>query len=118
MRHKNHKYRLNMERTQRHTIIAGMAADFIGHGKLKSTITKCKALRIFVEKLITLSKEDSLANRRLAYSKINNRQAVNALFTNIGPKVANRNGGYTRIVRIADPRVGDAAKMAFISLVD
>ena len=118
MRHGNHKYRLNMERTQRQTIIAGLAADFIGHGKLKTTITKCKALRIFVEKLITISKKDSVANRRLVYSKINNRKAVNILFTSIGPKVAARNGGYTRIVRVAEPRVGDAAPMAYISLVD
>jgi large subunit ribosomal protein L17 len=118
MRHGNHKYRLNMERTQRHTIIAGLAADFIGHGRIKTTITKCKALRIFVEKLITISKTDTVANRRLAYSKINNKAAVNTLFTKIGPKVATRNGGYTRIVRIAEPRVGDAAPMAYISLVD
>jgi large subunit ribosomal protein L17 len=95
-----------------------LAIEVIEHGKIKTTHTKCMAVRIFVEKLITLAKEDTVANRRTAYSKLNNRNAVNFLFENVAPKFKTRNGGYTRVIKTADGRVGDNAKMSYIALVD
>ncbi len=83
-----------------------------------STLAKTKALRPFFEKIITLAKNDTVANRRLAFKKLGNRNAVNRLFGEIAPKFKNRPGGYTRIVRVADGRVGDNAEMAYFGLVE
>lgn len=118
MRHKKHKYKLTMERSHRQLLIKNLACELIDHKSITTTLIKCKALRPYVEKLITIAKEDNLASRRLAYTKVNNRNAVQELFKNVAPKFANRNGGYTRIVRMADQRHGDGATLASISLVD
>jgi len=117
MRHSKHKYKFTMNRSQRSSMMKNLAIELIEHKKIRTTITKCKALRIFVEKIITTSKSDTLSARRLVYSKLNNRNAVQLLFKDIGPKYTSRPGGYTSIVRMADSRTGDGAEMAIISLV-
>lgn len=118
MRHQNHKFTLGVDRPHRKSMIRNLASDLIEHGKIKTTQTRCKALRIYVEKLVTIAKEDTVHHRRLVFSKINNKYAVKKLFEEVAPKYKTRAGGYTRIVKMADTRVGDAAKMAQISFVD
>lgn len=118
MRHSKHKYKLGVDPSHRKSMIRNLATEIIDHGKIKTTHTRSKALKIFVEKLITIAKEDSVANRRLVYSKLNNRIATNKLFTDVAPKFKQRPGGYTRIIKVADQRLGDATKMAYISFVD
>ena len=118
MRHQNHKYTLGVDRPHRKSMMRNLASDLITHGKIKTTHTRCKALRIFVEKLVTIAKEDSVQKRRLVFAKINNSGAVKKLFDEVAPRHKARPGGYTRIIKIADTRVGDNAKMAQISFVD
>lgn len=118
MRHSKHKYKLGVDPAHRKSMIRNLATEIIDHGRIKTTHTRSKALKIFVEKLVTIAKEDSVANRRLVYSKLNNREATNKLFTDVAPKFKQRPGGYTRIIKVADQRLGDATKMAYISFVD
>ena len=118
MRHAKHKYKLGVDPSHRKALIKNLAVEIIDHGKIKTTQTKAKALRPYVEKLVTLAKSDSVHNRRLAYSKLNNKDAVAKLFTEVAPKFKERNGGYTRITKLADARMGDASKMGYISFVD
>ncbi len=118
MRHSKHKYKLGVNPSHRKSLMRNLAIEVIDHGKIKTTQAKCKATQIFVEKLVTLAKEDTVHNRRLALSKLDNKAAVTKLFTEVGPKFTERKGGYTRIVKLADQRVGDASKMAYISFVD
>ena len=118
MRHQNKKYRIGTNPSHRRSLLKNLAIEVIDHGKIKSTHTKCMAIRPVVEKLITLAKIDSVANRRLAYSKLNNKDAVKKLFEEVAPKFKERNGGYTRVVKFAEGRVGDNAKMSMIALVD
>jgi large subunit ribosomal protein L17 len=94
-----------------------LATEIIDHGKIKTTHAKCKAVQGYVEKLITLAKVDSVANRRLAAAKIQSKEVVQKLFNEVGPKYKERPGGYTRILKLADGRVGDNAKMSYIALV-
>lgn len=116
MRHQNKKYRIGTTAAHRKSLLRNLASEVLDHGKIKSTHTKCKAVQPFVEKLITIAKVDSVANRRLALSKLNNRNAVKNLFE-LAPKYKERNGGYTRIMKLADKRVGDNAQMSYIALV-
>ncbi len=118
MRHAKHKYKLGVTPSHRKALMRNLVCEVIDHGKIKTTEAKAKATRIVVEKLVTLAKNDTVHNRRLAYKKLNNRDAVNKLFTEIGPKFKERNGGYTRIVKLADTRLGDASKMGYISFVE
>lgn len=118
MRHAKHKYKLGIDPAHRKSLIRNLAVEIIDHGKIKTTQTKAKAVKGVVEKLVTLAKNDTLQNRRLAYRKLNNRDMVNKLFTEIGPKFKERNGGYTRIVKLADKRLGDASSMGYISFVE
>lgn len=118
MRHQNRKYKIGNGPSHRKSLIRNLAIEVIDHGKMKSTEAKCKAIRPVVEKLITLAKNDTVANRRLAFKKLNNKDAVKKLFENVGPKFKERAGGYTRIMKFADGRVGDNAKMCMIALVD
>ena len=117
MRHKKKKFRIGINSAHRRSLLRNLAAEVLDHGQIKSTITKCKAVQPYVEKLITLAKEDSVANRRIALSKLDNKKAVAKLFE-VAPRFKERNGGYTRIMKIADKRVGDNAQMAYIALVD
>ncbi len=118
MRHKKHQNKLNVSPSHRKSLMRNLSVELIDHGKIKTTHAKSKAIKPYVERLITLAKNDSVANRRLAFTKLNNKAAVTKLFTEVAPKFKERAGGYTRIVKIADGRVGDAAKMSYISLVD
>ena len=118
MRHQNRKYRIGTNPSHRKSLMRNLAIEVIDHGKIKTTHAKCKAIQGFVEKLITLAKNDSVANRRLAFKKLNNKDAVKRLFDDVAPKFKERNGGYTRILKLADGRVGDNAKVSFIALVD
>jgi large subunit ribosomal protein L17 len=118
MRHSKHKYKLGVNPSHRKSLIRNLAVEVIDHGKIKTTQTKAKAIKGYVEKLVTLAKEDTVHNRRLAYKKLNNKAAVTKLFTEVAPKFKERKGGYTRIVKLPDTRVGDASKMGYISFVD
>jgi large subunit ribosomal protein L17 len=94
-----------------------MAASLILHKRISTTLAKAKALRVFVEPLITRSKDDSTHNRRMAFSYLQNKEAVSELFREISKKIAERPGGYTRILKTGN-RLGDNADMCFIELVD
>ncbi|MBH47094.1 MAG: 50S ribosomal protein L17 [Halobacteriovorax sp.] len=118
MRHQRHKHRIGTSPSHRTSLLRNLATEVIDHGKIKTTHTKCKAVQGFVEKLITLAKEDTVANRRLAFSKLDNKLSVQKLFTEVAPKFKERNGGYTRVLKLADGRWGDNAPMSYIMLVD
>lgn len=118
MRHGNHKYKLGVKPQHRKALVQGLAMELIIHGKIRTTEIKAKAIKPFVEKLVTLAKNDTIANRRLAFTKLNNKEAVSALFANVAPKFKQRPGGYTRILKLSEGRLGDGAKEAFIAFVD
>lgn len=117
MRHRKSGRQLNRNSSHRTAMFRNMAVSLIEHEVIKTTLPKAKELRRVAEPLITLAKEDSVANRRLAFSRTRNKEAVGKLFTEIGPRYAERPGGYTRILKCGF-RAGDAAPMAFIELVD
>jgi large subunit ribosomal protein L17 len=98
-------------------MLANMASSLILHKRIQTTLAKAKALRVYVEPLITKSKTDSTHSRRVVFSYLNSKEAVTELFREVSARVANRPGGYTRIIKIG-PRLGDNAEMALIELVD
>ena len=98
-------------------MLSNMSASLIEHETIKTTVVKAKELRRYVEPLITLSKNDSVANRRRAFAKLRNKAAVGKLFTELGPRYLNRPGGYTRILK-AGYRRGDSAMVAYMQLMD
>lgn len=118
MRHNKHKFKLGVNPSHRKSLLRNLAAELIDHGKIKTTQAKAKALRPYVEKLVTAAKEDTVQNRRNVLSKLDNKAAMTKLFTEVAPKFKERNGGYTRIIKLADGRVGDASKMGYISFVE
>jgi len=118
MRHSKHKYKLGVTPAHRKSLIKNLAIEIIDHGKIKTTHTKAKAVQGYVEKLVTLAKVDSVHTRREALKKLSNKDAVTKLFTEVAPKFKERNGGYTRITKLADQRLGDASKMGYISFVE
>ena len=103
--------------SRRKALFQALAISLIEHEGIKTTLPKAKELRSFIEPLITLAKDDSVSNRRIAFSKIRNKSAVGKLFSNLGPRFKDRPGGYSRIIKIGF-RKGDAAPIAFIELVD
>ena len=103
--------------SRRKALFQALAISLIEHEGIKTTLPKAKELRSFIEPLITLAKDDSVSNRRLAFSKIRNNSAVGKLFSDLGPRFKDRPGGYSRIIKIGF-RKGDAAPIAFIELVD
>lgn len=117
MRHRKSGRHLNRTSTHRKSMFRNMAASLIEHEIIKTTLPKAKELRRVAEPLITLAKNDSVANRRLAFDRTRNAKVVGKLFSEIGPRYANRPGGYTRILKCG-ARPGDSAPMAFIELVD
>lgn len=117
MRHGDKIKNLSRTASHRRALMSNLASQIIEHKRITTTLAKAKALRVYVEPLITRSKTDSTHNRRMVFSYLQNKEAVTELFTVIGDKVANRPGGYTRIIKLA-PRMGDAADMAMIELVD
>ena len=117
MRHNKNFNHLGRKSAHRKAMLANMASSLILHKHINTTLAKAKALRSYVEPLITKSKDDTTANRRLVFSYLKQKEAVTELFRVVSPKIANRPGGYTRIVK-TNFRVGDAADMAYMELVD
>ena len=108
---------LGRNSSRRKALFQSLAISLIEHEGIKTTLPKAKDLRSFIEPLITLAKEDTLSNRRVAFSKLRNKSAVGKLFSDLGPRFKERPGGYSRIIKIGY-RKGDAAPLAFIELVD
>jgi large subunit ribosomal protein L17 len=117
MRHGKKFNHLSRKTAHRKSMLANMACSLIEHKRINTTTAKAKALKQFVEPLITKSKEDTTHNRRIVFSRLRQKQAVTELFRNIATKVADRPGGYTRIIKLGN-RLGDNADMAMIELVD
>ena len=117
MRHNRAINHLGRQSGHRKAMLANMASSLILHKSIETTVAKAKALRTYVEPLITKSKEDTTHSRRVVFSYLKQKEAVSELFRVVAPKIAERPGGYTRVVRTGF-RVGDAADMAVIQLVD
>ena len=117
MRHRKIGRKLNCNSSHRNAIFKNMACSLFTNEIIKTTLAKAKELRRVVEPIITLSKIDNIARRRLIFSKIRNNEVVSKLFTKLGPIFSNRCGGYTRILKCGF-RTGDKAPMAYIELVD
>ena len=117
MRHRKSGRRLGRNSSHRKAMFRNMAASLVQHETIKTTLPKAKELRRVVEPLITLAKEDGVANRRLAFDRLRDKAAVGKLFTDLGPRFKERPGGYLRILKMG-PRPGDAAPMAIVQLVD
>lgn len=118
MRHGCHKYKLGVKPQHRKALVQNLAIELITHQKIKTTDTKARAIKPFVEKLVTLAKVDTIANRRIAFTKLNNKEAVKALFDVVAPKFKQRPGGYTRLLKLAEGRLGDGTKEAIIAFVE
>ena len=116
MRHGNKINHLGRKTAHRTSMLANMACSLIEHKRINTTLAKAKALKIFVEPLVTKSKNDTTHNRRVAFSKLHNKYAVTELFKEVATKVGNRPGGYTRIIKLGN-RLGDNAEMALIEFV-
>lgn len=117
MRHGNKVNHLGRTSAHRKAMLSNMASSLILHKRITTTVAKAKALRVYVEPLITKSKTDSTHSRRTVFSYLGNKEVVSELFREVAPKVANRQGGYTRIIRTGY-RLGDNAEMCMIELVD
>lgn len=117
MRHRKSGRQLNRNSSHRQAMFRNMASSLVRHEIIKTTLPKAKELRRVVEPLITLAKEDSVANRRLAFARTRDKEVVGKLFTEVGPRFKERAGGYTRILKCGF-RNGDNAPMAYIELVD
>lgn len=117
MRHGKKNNHLGRTASHRKAMLSNMASSLILHKRINTTIAKAKALRPYIEPLLTKSKDDSTNNRRVVFSYLQNKEVVTELFRTVAPKIANRPGGYTRIIRTGF-RVGDNAEMCMIELVD
>ena len=117
MRHGNGLRKLNRTSAHRQAMLRNMMNSLIAHEAIKTTLPKAKELRRVIEPMITLSKNDSVANRRLAFARLRDDASVAKLFADLGPRFKARPGGYTRILKMGF-RVGDNAPMAFVELVD
>jgi len=117
MRHGKKFNHLGRKKAHRSAMLSNMASSLIEHKRITTTVAKAKALRVYVEPLITKSKENTTHNRRTVFSHLQNKHAVTELFNEVSVKVADRPGGYTRIIRTGN-RLGDNAEMCMIELVD
>jgi large subunit ribosomal protein L17 len=117
MRHHRAGKKLGRDSAHRKSLYANLACALVEHGRIKTTVTKAKAVKPFAEQMITLGKRGDLAARRQAIAELRSQDAVHKLFAEVAPRFAERPGGYTRIVKIG-PRQGDAAEMAYLELVD
>ena len=117
MKHGKKVNHLGRKVAHRKSMLANMASSLIDHKRINTTVAKAKALKQFVEPLITKSKTDSTQNRRLVFSALRNKYAVAMLFRDVAPKIGDRPGGYTRVIKMGN-RLGDNAAMALIELVD
>jgi large subunit ribosomal protein L17 len=117
MRHRNSGRQLSRNSSHRKAMFRNMTSSLVEHEIIKTTLIKAKELRMVAEPLITLAKEDSVANRRLAFNRLRSKATVGKLFSELGPRYANRPGGYIRILKCGE-RAGDNAVMAYVELVD
>ncbi len=117
MRHRKKFNHLGRKSAHRKAMLANMASSLILHKRISTTTAKAKALKMYVEPLITKSKEDTTHSRRVVFSYLKQKEAVTELFREVSPKIANRPGGYTRVLKIGN-RLGDNAEMCIIELVD
>ncbi|TDI72211.1 MAG: 50S ribosomal protein L17 [Bacteroidetes bacterium] len=117
MRHGKKINHLGRKTAHRRSMLANMACSLIEHKRINTTVAKAKALKRFVEPLVTKSKEDTTHNRRIVFSRLRQKDAVTELFREVAVKVGDRPGGYTRIIKLGN-RLGDNAEMAMIELVD
>ena len=117
MRHRKSGRQLNRNSSHRQAMFRNMASSLVKHEVIKTTVPKAKELRRVIEPLITLAKQDSVANRRLAFARTRDDEVVGKLFNELGPRYTERPGGYTRIMKCGF-RTGDNAPMAFVELVD
>ena len=117
MRHNKKFNHLSRTKAHRDALLANMTISLILHKRINTTLAKAKALRVYAEPLINRAKNDNMSNRRLVFSYLQNKEAIKELFGEIAEKIANRPGGYTRILKTGN-RLGDNAKTCFIELVD
>src|SRR5437588_12309524 len=117
MRHQRSGKKLGRDSAHRKALYSNLAASLIRHGRIKTTVTKAKAVRPIAEQMITLGRRGDLHARRQAMAFLRSQEIVHQLFATVGPRFKSRPGGYSRIVRIG-PRPGDAAEMAYLELVD
>ena len=117
MRHRHSGRKLNRNSSHRRAMFRNMTTSLVTHELIKTTLPKAKELRRVAEPLITLAKQDSVANRRLAFNRLRDKAAVGKLFTELGPRYEARPGGYLRILKCGY-RAGDKAPMAYVELVD
>ena len=117
MRHRHGLRKLNRTSSHRLAMLRNMMVSLLRHEAIKTTLPKAKELRRVVEPMLTLGKTDTLANKRLAFARLRDREIVGKLFSELGPRYATRNGGYLRILKMGF-RVGDNAPMAFVELLD
>ncbi len=117
MRHRVAGFKLGRTTSHRIAMTRNMAASVIEHERIITTLPKAKAVKPFIEKLVTLSKEASQHNRRRAFSKLRNKEAVEKLFDTLGPRFADRPGGYLRIIKLAKRRLGDGGERAILEFV-
>ena len=117
MRHNKKFNHLGRKKAHRDAMLANMTISLILRKRIFTTLAKAKALRVYAEPIINRAKEDSMHNRRVVFSYLQNKEAVTELFREVAQKIAERNGGYTRILKTGN-RLGDNAKMCFIELVD
>lgn len=117
MRHRKSGRSLGRTSAHRRAMFRNMAASLLRHETIRTTLPKAKELRRVVEPLITMAREDGVANRRLAFDRLRDKEAVGKLFTDLGPRFRDRPGGYLRILKLG-PRPGDAAPMALVQFVE
>ena len=117
MRHRVHTFKIGRTGAHRKAMLANMVSSLIEHGEIRTTITKAKEARRVADKMVTLGKKGDLHRRRLAVSKLRDKTAVKKLFDEIAPQYTERNGGYTRIIKLSR-RLGDAAEMCILQFVE
>ena len=117
MRHQRAGKKLGRDAAHRKALYANLAGALIEHGRIKTTVTKAKAVKPLAEQMITLGRRGDLHARRQAMAHLRSQEIVHRLFADVGPRFAERNGGYSRIVKLG-PRQGDAAEMVYLELVD
>lgn len=118
MRHGKKVNHLGRKSAHRHALLSNLASSLILNKRITTTVAKAKALRKYVEPLLTKSKDDTTHSRRTVFSYLQNKESVQTLFGEVASKIADRPGGYTRIIKLADTRLGDNAEMCLIELVD
>src|SRR5882672_2742040 len=118
MRHGKKVNHLGRTSAHRHALLSNMASSLILKKRITTTVSKAKELRKYVEPLITKAKTDSTHSRRVVFSYLQNKESVSTLFGEVAGRISERKGGYTRIVKLSDPRLGDAADMCLMELVD